>query len=109
MEVMRQTLILVKLSPHQISQAKAVNGRRKQITHALLCGSHGQIFGTEKQCRKYFSVWNPAYKIEVLPGKFESLFPGLFDKAVETDDYEIRDFRTTLNLVYHLIEAQDRV
>ncbi len=104
---MRQTLILVKLSPLQISQAKAANGKQKRITHALLCGSYGQIFGTEKQCRKYFSVWNPAYKTEVTPGKFKAMFPALLDKAVETDRHEIREFTTTFNLINRLIEAQD--
>ena len=31
-------LILVALTPEQIAKAKAVNGPRKRITHALLCG-----------------------------------------------------------------------
>ena len=94
-------LILVRLTPEQIAQAKAANGARRQITHALICGRFGQRFGTKLQCRKYFDAWNPANEL--------AIFPGLFGRAVELDDYEIADFSDTFNLVNRLIDAQDRV
>ena len=105
---MKHNLVLVKLNPSQIAQAKAVNGERRKITHALLCGPHGQMFGAEKQCRKYFAAWNPAYKIEVSPGKFRAIFPKLFRKAIETECHQIKSFENTFNLVNILMETQDR-
>lgn len=105
----RNDLILVKLTPEQVDQAKKVNGSRKQITHALICGSYGQIFGTKRQCMKYFTVWNPAYRIETSPGKFHSIFPNLFGKAIEVDDYDICDFSTTFDLVNVLIDAEEKL
>ena len=98
-------LVLVKLTAAQVENAKAVNGRRKRITHALLCGPYGQIFGTENQCRKYFDAWRPEHRIEVRSGHFQPLFPNLFRAGVE-EQAEIVDFRTTHNLVTRLIEAQ---
>ena len=103
----RSPLILVTLNPDQIAKAKEVNGRRKRITHALLCGPYGQIFGTEKQCLKYWSAWNPKNRIEVTPGRYTAIFPKLFDKAVKKNKYEIHDFESTFNLVNKLIAAED--
>ena len=100
-------LILVALTPEQIAKAKEVNGKQKRITHALLCGPYGQLFGTEKQCRKYFNVWNPAYRLEVSPGKFRAIFPRVFSKAIETSHHEIVDFASTFDLVNILIEAEE--
>lgn len=94
-------LVLVRLTPEQIARAKAVNGARRRITHGLICGPFGQRFGTELQCRKYFDAWNPANK--------QAIFPRLFGKAIELDDYAITDFSSTDNLVTRLIEAQDRI
>ena len=96
----RSPLILVILSPEQIAKAKEINGRRKRITHALLCGPHGQIFGTEKQCLKYWSAWNPENRTPI--------FPKLFDKAVNTSRYEISDFESTFDLVNKLIAAEEK-
>ena len=93
-------LVLVRLTPEQIAKAKAANGARRQITHALICGPFGQRFGTELQCRKYFDAWNPANE--------HAIFPGLFGQAVEMDDCAIADFSSTDELVTRLIEAQDR-
>lgn len=92
-------LVLVRLTPEQIVQAKAANGARRQITHALICGPYGQRFGTELQCRKYFDAWNPANE--------HAIFPGLFGQAVELDDCAIADFSSTDELVTRLIEAQE--
>ena len=103
----RYPLILVSLSPEQIVKAKEINGKRKQITHALLCGPYGQMFGTEKQCLKYWSVWRPEYRIEISPGQYKAMFPNLFDKSVITNNYEISDFESTFNLVNKLIAAED--
>ena len=89
-----QRLILVRLSKDQIERAKEVNGRRKQITHALLCGPHGQLFGTEIHCRKYYAAW-------------KTIFPKLFPGHFETDDWEIADYESTFGLVERLIEAEE--
>ena len=104
---MKVNLVLVKLNPHQISRAKEANGSRKRITHALICGPYGQMFGTEKQCLKYFTVWDPAYRIEVAPGKFKAMFPGLFGEAVRTDKYEIIEYKSTWGLTEKLIAASE--
>ena len=104
---MKHNLTLVTLAPDQILRAKEANGERKRITHALICGPYGQLFGTEKQCLKYFTAWDPAYRIEVAPRKFKSIFPGLFDKAVKTDKFEITEFEITWNLTEKLFEASD--
>ena len=105
---MKCNLTLVTLTPEQVSQAKEANGKRRRITHALVCGPYGQIFGTEKQCLKYFEVWDPAYRFEVSPGKYKSMFPRLFDEAVKTDKFDIIDYTTTPNLVGKLFETSDR-
>ena len=55
--MVRVPLILVTLNPEQIAKAKEANGKRKRITHTLLCGHYGQIFGTEKHCLKYYTAW----------------------------------------------------
>lgn len=89
-------LTLVTLNQEQIEKAKAVNDQRKQITHALVCGHHGQLFGTEKFCRKYYSTWL-------------DVFPLLFDKCVETDNYEISDFESSADLVNKLMSIQDPI
>lgn len=104
---MKHNLTLVKLTAEQIARAKEANGSRKRITHALICGPYGQFFGTEKQCLRYFTVWDPAYGIEVLPGKFKAIFPNLFSKAVKTDTHEITDYESTPDLTDILIKAND--
>lgn len=91
---MKYDLTFVQLSTEQIALAKEANGSRKQITHGLICGPHGQIFGTEKQCRKYYSVW-------------VKIFPHLFLKGIETNNFEIADYKETFNLVNILIELHD--
>ena len=101
-------ILLVRLTADQIEKAKAANGRRRRITHALLCGQYGQIFGTETQCRKYFEVWRPEYRFEVRPGYFKSMFPDLFSDGAEMQTDDIPDYKTTFNLVTRLIEAQQR-
>ena len=90
----RSELILVSLSEEQIAKAKDANGSRKRITHALICGPHGQMFGTQKQCLKYYLVWR-------------DIFPALFSKGVEKAEYEITDYCSTFDLVNRLIEADD--
>jgi hypothetical protein len=88
----KDKLVLVRLTPEQIAKAKAANGAGKRITHALLCGRYGQMFGTEKQCRKYFDAW-----IDV----FSRLFV-----AQETVDWaDLRVFASTPELVHKLLEA----
>ena len=89
-----QHLRLIRLSPEQVSKAKAVNGAKKKITHAVCCGVYGQLFGTEKQCRPYFNAWS-------------QIFPNVFSYATESDSSEITDFKATFNLVLKLIDAND--
>ena len=64
---MKHNLTLVILTREQIARAREANGRRKRITHALVCGPYGQMFGTEQECRKYFTLWDPDHRIEVAP------------------------------------------
>lgn len=85
---------LVKLDSDQISEAKKANGERKQITHAVVCGEYGQLFGTEKQCRKYYSAWS-------------EIFPYLFSGGEEVNHFEFTTFETTTELVMVLIDAHD--
>jgi hypothetical protein len=91
---MKYDLVLVSLNQQQIEKAKEINGARKQITHGLLCGPYGQMFGTEKQCRKYYSVW-------------VNIFPLIFEKGLETENHEITNYEATFNLVNKLIEVHD--
>ena len=106
---MKHNLTLVILTAEQIARAKEANGRRRRITHALVCGPHGQMFGTEKACLKYFTIWDPDHRIEVAPGQYRALFADLFDKAVKTTAYPITDYRTTPGLATRLKEASGTI
>ena len=86
---------LIKLSPEQASLAKAANGKRNQPTHAVVCSNYGQLFGTEKQCRKYYSAWS-------------NIFPHLFSGGEELDVFEFTSLTTTQDLVKKLIDAHDQ-
>ncbi|MBW3691822.1 hypothetical protein [Aeromonas dhakensis] len=92
---MENDLILVVLDVEQIAKAKDENGKRKQITHALVVGNYGVMFGTEKQCMKYYSTWR-------------DIFKGLFDRCYETDQYHIRTYISSGNVVMELIKESDR-
>jgi len=89
-------VLLVELDNEQIQKAKKANGARKQITHAVVCGQYGQIFGTEKQCKKYYSAWS-------------EIFPKLFDGGKEVKGYELASYESTFDLVNVLIAAHDRL
>jgi hypothetical protein len=89
-------LVLVKLSDEQITLAKQANGTRLKITHALLCGGYGQVFGTEKQCSKYYDVWR-------------DIFRRLFHQAYKAETYPIQCYQSTFNLVMSLVEEDDRI
>ncbi|ELB2199985.1 hypothetical protein QNZ76_004555 [Vibrio parahaemolyticus] len=91
---MENSLILVALSEEQIIQAKAVNGQRKKITHALICGSYGQIFGTEKQCLKYYNAW-------------KDIFQDLFSESKTLQVCDVVNYKSTFDLVNILIAASD--
>jgi len=91
---LKEELVLVTLTDEQVVKAKEINGAKKRITHALLCGSLGQIFGTEKQCNKYYSAWN-------------SIFPLVFNNGIETGSYNITDYESTFNLVNKIMERND--
>ena len=73
---MGNDLILISLDAEQIATAKEKNGKRKQITHALLVGNYGVMFGTQKQCMKYYSAW-------------KDIFKDFFNKSYEIDCYLI--------------------
>lgn len=94
----KHDLLLVALSAEQITRAKVANGKHKRITHALVCGPYGQMFGTEKQCRKYFWAWDPD------KGR---VFPTLFARAVITDNYALSDFKNTPELTLKLIDIAE--
>ena len=93
---MNQDLVLVSLNEQQIMQAKEENSKRKQITHALVVNSHGVMFGTEKQCRKYYVVWS-------------DIFSHLFRKCYESNEYKLNCFSDSGNLVMNLIEESDAI
>ena len=102
---MKHNLTLVILTPEQIALAREANGRRRRITHALVCGPYGQMFGTEKECLKCFTEWDPDHRIEVAPGQFRALFADLFDRAVKTTAYPLSNYRTTPDLAARLMVA----
>jgi len=87
-------VFLVELEDEQIRKAKEANGPRKQITHAVVCGEYGQVFGSEKQCRKYYSAWS-------------EIFPKLFDGGKEVKGREPGGYESTFDLVNILIAAHD--
>ena len=105
---MKHNLTLVILTPEQIARAKEANGSRKRITHALVCGPYGRMFGTERQCLKYFTEWDPDHRIEVAPGQFRALFADLFDEAVKTTAYPLSNYRTTPDLATRLMTASGK-
>ena len=86
---MKHNLTLVILTLEQIARAREGNGCWQRIAHALDGGPYGQMFETEQECRKYFTLWDPDHRIEVAPGKFQALFADLFDRAVKTTAYGI--------------------
>ncbi|MXW36411.1 MAG: hypothetical protein F4Z60_13360 [Chloroflexi bacterium] len=102
---MKHNLTLVILTPEQIARAREANGSRTRITHALVCGPYGQMFGRERECRKYFTLWDPDHRIEVAPGQFRALFADLFDRAVKTTAFPISDYQTTPDLAARLMVA----
>ena len=87
---------LVTLNNEQIARAKKENGERKQISHAVVCGEYGQLFGTEMFCRKYFSAWC-------------EIFPHLFSGGEEVTTVELSRLKSTPDLVMKLIKANDRL
>lgn len=91
---MRCQITLVTLNGNQIEMAKVANGERKRITHAVVCGPHGQMFGTLSHCRKYFDTW-------------KEIFPRIFSHSAETTTFEINDYRSTPELVLRLIDLDD--
>ncbi len=91
--MIRQTLVLVALTPEQAAKARAANGSRRRITHALICGPFGQMFGTERHCRKRFEAWRP---------QRGAIFPVLFGRGRETNRYRLKSYEETWNLATKL-------
>lgn len=98
LELMGQSMkvLLVELDDEQIRKAKEANGTPKQITHAVVCGEYGQIYGSEKQTRKYYATWS-------------EIFPKLFDGGKEVNGYEPVCYESTSDLVNILITAHDSI
>jgi hypothetical protein len=92
---METDLVLVSLNDDQISKAKEASGKRKLITHALVFGKYGTMFGTEKQCRKYYSAW-------------KEIFKSLFGSCYETDNYDLKTYKCSGNVVMNLIAESDK-
>ena len=85
------------MSDEQITLAKEANGKRKRMTHVLIAGDYGQIYGTEKQCLKYYNVW-------------KDIFKELFDGHANLQFVEqIEDYKSTFNLVKILISEHDKL
>jgi hypothetical protein len=92
---MENDLVLVALNAEQVAKAKEENGQRKRITHGLVVGNYGVMFGTEKQCMKYYSVW-------------KRIFKDLFGNCYETDQYHLTTYACSGNVVMDLIAESDR-
>ena len=90
----KQPLVLVRLHPDQALRAKEVNGKRKRITHALICGQYGRIFGTEEHCLKCYTVWS-------------DIFSSLFSKPLRTSSYAMDNFTSSFNLETRLRDASE--
>lgn len=93
---MNNELLLIELTEDQIREAKAVNGERRRITHAVVCGELGQLFGTEIQCRKYFTAWS-------------KIFPFLFNGGREVASHEFQNYESTTDLTMALIAAHNEL
>ena len=92
----RHDLVLVTLTAEQAAMAKEANGKRRRITHALLCGPYGRMFGTENQCWKYYATWR-------------EIFPELFEQAYEAGVVDnFNDYEETDGLVLVLMDEADR-
>ena len=88
-------LVLVKLNEEQRRWARdARPTSKKNITHAVLCGPYGQLFGTEIQCRDKFDLWRIVFK-------------RLFRRAYESDNCVLTDYTSTADLVAILIDEDD--
>ncbi len=91
---MPENLYLVSLNEVQRAQCKQLFGNRVETSHAVVAGSYGQIFGTEKQMRKYYDVWCKIFHL-------------LWKECKEIDSYEFDSFNGTVGLVDKLFEAHD--
>ena len=87
-----EPLVFVRLNGEQIVRAREANEKPKGITHALVCGRYGRMFGTEKQCQKHYKLWR---------GEFAPRFSGSF----RTSSYSIKDFESTSDLRMRLVNA----
>lgn len=92
---MKDSIILVKLSDEQIVKAKEANGSRKQITHGLVVTNYGAMFGTEKQCRKYYEGWSENFK-------------DLIGSSKEVDAYSFDEYISANNISTLLAEESNK-
>lgn len=99
---MSAKIILVKLNAEQVQLAKSANGERRKISRAVVCEGHGQLFGTYKQCRKYFLPWKLMYSRTGI-AEFRGL--RLFTDAMETDSYIFSNYEETPDLSINLGKA----
>ena len=90
----RHDLVVVKLNKNQIGKAKKAHAKHEKITHVLLCGPYGQLFGTEDFCTKRAITW-----LEV--------FPYIFKKRKKISRAKLSNYESTWDLVGTLITVQD--
>ncbi|WP_166018187.1 hypothetical protein [Cobetia sp. MB87] len=91
---MHDKVILVALNDEQKAEAVQAQSSRKKITHAVVCGDYGTIFGTEKYCLKYFHAWS-------------SIFPNIFSGGEFSDSFQFVTYQPTYELVNILMVAND--
>ncbi|EGQ8166964.1 hypothetical protein FDE04_25035 [Vibrio parahaemolyticus] len=68
--------------------------KRKYGKFFNTCCSYGQIFGTEKQCLKYYNAW-------------KDIFQDLFSESKTLQVCDVVNYESTFDLVNILIAASD--
>ena len=59
---MNDSLIMATLTNEQIVKAKRYNGKGRRMTHVIICGEYGKVFGTEIQCLRLFSILKNTFR-----------------------------------------------
>ena len=82
---MNDSLIMAALDDEQVAKAKQANGKNRRITHVVICGDYGRVFGTYNQCARHFSF-------------FKNTFKKLFFEAKIVDSCRINDYQDTFEI-----------
>ena len=90
-------LLLIELTADQSEHARALNGPRKRITHAVMVPGVGQRFGTLKQCTRYYQAWEQLYSSLLLR----------LGEQLRGSEIEIENFETDPDLSVKLWELYD--